>query len=47
MLKEFSFGKDGLTTEKAEYLLVDCDYDLSEKGVEELNKLLAKEVNNF
>lgn len=45
--KGIQFGKGGMTTEKAEYLLVDCDYDLSEKGVEELNKLLAKEVNNF
>lgn len=45
--KGVQFGKNGLTTEKAEYLLVDCDYDLSKKGVEKLNQQLAKEVKNF
>jgi hypothetical protein len=45
--KGIQFGKDGITTEKAEYLLVDCDYDLSAVGIEKLNKLLTKEVDNF
>ena len=41
------FGKDGITTEKAEYLLVDCNYDLSENGIEKLKNKLAEEVENF
>ena len=45
--KGIQFGKDGLTTEKAEYLLVDCNYDLSKKGIEKLNQELIKEVKNF
>jgi hypothetical protein len=45
--KGIQYGKEGLTTEKAEYLLVDCDTDLSEKGIEKLNQQLKKEVKNF
>lgn len=45
--KGIQYGKEGLTTEKAEYLLVDCDTDLSEDGIEKLNQQLKKEVKNF
>jgi hypothetical protein len=45
--KGIQYGKEGLTTEKAEYLLVDCDTDLSENGIEKLNQQLKKEVKNF
>ncbi len=45
--KGIQYGKDGLTTEKAEYQLIDCNYDVSVEGIEKLNQHLKEKVKNF
>jgi hypothetical protein len=45
--KGIQFGTDGLTTEKAEYELVECSFTSIEEEVEKINKLLMKKIKNF
>ena len=46
--KGIQFGKtDGLSTEKAEYELVNCSYDNVNKEVVRINKMLVHQVKGY
>ncbi|WP_117879858.1 hypothetical protein [Aureibaculum luteum] len=45
--KGLQFGKEGLSTEKAEYQMIDCDYQSFEGEAIRINDLLNKKVKGF
>jgi len=45
--KGLQFGKDGVTTEKAEYELIDCNYKSIEQEAIRINDILSKGVRDF
>ncbi|MET2986155.1 hypothetical protein [Aureibaculum conchae] len=45
--KGLQLGKDGISTEKAEYELIDCNYKSIEEEAIRINKILKKEVKDF
>ncbi|MDY7394818.1 hypothetical protein UMM65_06165 [Aureibaculum sp. 2210JD6-5] len=45
--KGLQFGKDGISTEKAEYELIDCNYQSIMTEAVRINIILKKEVKGF
>ncbi|QCX40625.1 hypothetical protein FF125_20085 [Aureibaculum algae] len=45
--KGLQFGKEGMSTEKAEYQMIDCDYQYFEDEAIRINEILNKKVKGF
>ncbi|MBJ2173802.1 hypothetical protein JBL43_06100 [Aureibaculum sp. A20] len=45
--KGLQFGKEGMSTEKAEYQMIDCDYQSFEVEAIRINDVLNKKVKGF
>ena len=45
--KGIQFGSNGLSTEKGEYQLVDCNFLSIKEEAERIHKLLSKEIRKF
>ena len=45
--KGLQFGKDGMSTEKVEYQMIDCDYQSFEVEAIRINDVLNKKVKGF
>lgn len=45
--KGLQLGKDGISTEKAEYELIDCNYQSIEQEGMRINKILKKKIKEF
>ncbi len=45
--KGLQFGNDGISTEKAEYELINCNYESFKEEASRINKILNKEVRGF
>ncbi|RPD94594.1 hypothetical protein EGM88_11835 [Aureibaculum marinum] len=45
--KGLQFGNDGMSTEKAEYQLVNCDYESFVSESIRINKILNKKIKGF
>lgn len=41
------YGKNGLSTEKGEYELIDCEFSSLKKEVERIQQILHNKVDNF
>lgn len=45
--KGIQYGKNGLSTERAEYELVDCQFTSAEKEIERINSVLHQKIDNY
>lgn len=45
--KGIQYGKNGLSTERAEYELVDCQFTSVEQEIERINVMLHKKIENY
>ena len=46
-LKGIQFSKEGISKEKGEFQLIDCNFESLEVEVNRINEILNKEVKNF